>query len=152
MATFAEEVEAILKGLDAEVLEVTALTAGAVIQDLVDRSPVLTGAYRASHAILGGSGNTVIFEGPERPGGDEIIKPGSRAILQPPDGESATAAVREESQPYERLEAWNGRFYASLIEYGSPSMAPRSIYGTAEVSGDAAAQAICDQRAKERIG
>ena len=150
--TFEEEVAQILEAIGREVLEVTAQTAGSVVQDLVDRSPVRTGAYRASHALLGGPANTLIFEGPERPGGDEIIKPGSRAILQPPEGEDAAQAVREESKPYDRIEVWNGRFYASLIEFGTPSMAPRSIYGTAEVSGEAAAQAICDQRAREHIG
>lgn len=138
------EIDRIMGEVDKEVLAVTGEVAGTVIDDLVQRSPVLTGAYRASHAVLGGT--SILYEGPERPGGDEIIKVGSRAILEPPDGSDATISVIGNGTPYQRIEVWNGRFYASLIEYGSASMAPRTIYGTAEANGEAAARQIAEKR------
>ena len=113
---------------------------GWTLQDLIETSPVRTGAYRASHAVLD-SGGSLLYEGPERPGGEEQIPVGSRPILEPPNAADAERSVAA-AEPYQRLEVWNGRFYASILEYGSPTMAPSAIYQTAEANAELRAEEL----------
>jgi len=99
----------------------------------VQVSPVRTGAYRASHTIDAGDEGAAnaIYWGPELPDANEIITPGSRPILAPPDAASAMAALAE-VEPFQRLQIHNRRFYASLLEYGTAMMEPRPTYAKAE--------------------
>src|SRR5262245_66053752 len=96
-------IEAIIHGATGELAEV-------MLRYAVEISPVLTGAYRASHAYTDSKGR-VVFEGPERPPGEEVILPGTRPILEPPDSTEVKASILYGTEPGEPIDLWNGRFY-----------------------------------------
>jgi len=95
-------------------------------RDLVERSPVDTGAYRASHAIVD-SARRLLYDSPSRPGSDERVSD----AVERPSVNDATAALHERLEPFSRVEIENRRYYAGFLEFGTVQMAPRAIYATA---------------------
>ncbi len=148
---FAREAEQIIERLPQAHLELQAELVGHAIDQCVERSPVLTGAYRASHTVLGPGG--FIYEGEERVGDDEQVPTYPLARYKPANGSDAARDVRQgevfqEGEPFQRLEIRNGRFYASTLEFGSPTTAPRAIYESASVSTEDASQRISRRAVK----
>lgn len=144
---FAREIEKILDEIPDYHRDLQAELAGHAIDACVERSPVLTGAYRASHTVTsdGGSGpGGVIYEGPERVADDLVVPTYPLARYEPANGADAAEDVKA-IEPFQRIEIRNGRFHASLLEYGTPTMAPRSIYASAELETEVEAKRI-DER------
>ena len=126
-AEIAKEVPKIHRDLQAELC-------GFSISRVVEDSPVLTGAYRASHTVNrdGGSGpGAPVYEGEDRVGDDEVVDTYPLARYTPASGTDAAESVKRE-EPFQRLEIRNGRFYASELEYGTSTKEPRAIYGKAK--------------------
>jgi hypothetical protein len=125
--------------------DLQAALVGEVVNDLVERSPVLTGAYRAAHAVGVGTGDgeamDLVYDSPEHPDPDVNYTPGAQPIFQVPDGELARAAY-EEQEPFQRAVVANDRPYAGFLEYGTATMAPRSIYASAEAAAEATAERL----------
>lgn len=128
-------------------LELQAEVIGLTIDDLVVRSPVLTGAYRASHAVGIGTGDgeaaILVYDSPEHPDPAVDLKPGAQPYPQVPDGALARASYEAE-EPFRRAVIFNDRRYAGDLEYGNATMAPRSIYATAEVVAEQNARQLAD--------
>ena len=149
LAGFTRAVESIAKRVPEVHRDLQVEVAAGALQYAVYESPVLTGAYRASHTIDVGESESAnaVYWGPELPGADEIITPGSRPILAPPDGPSAQAALADVA-PFQRLQLHNRRFYASLLEYGTASMEPRPTYAKAEAEARRMTQAASEEAAR----
>jgi hypothetical protein len=116
---------------------------GEVVEFLSIRSPVLTGAYRASHEVAHGvDGNgPSIYEHPFRPDPNKPV-PGTTVKFQPPNPGDAIRDAKRELKPYESFSFRNQRFYARIpIELGGPRMAPRRVYG---VTNDFARAVLLD--------
>lgn len=128
--------------------EMVAELAGWAIHEAVERSPVRTGAYRASHTVTRGDAGSgpgaVVYEGKDRVGDNERVADFPRDRYEPANGRDAEAAVRR-VEPFTRIEIRNGRYYASMIEFGTPSMAPRAIYGAVESLTEARAQRLAQR-------
>jgi len=87
-------------------------------QDVVDRSPVVTGAYRAENVIGEGEGEsvtTLLYEPPNRPGPDTIVKLAGGVALEPPNIGDAKASVAS-VEPFEVVTLLNQRFYSHFVE------------------------------------
>ena len=137
-----QEVEGIRQGL----LDMTAELAGAMIDELVIRTEahglVLSGAYRASHAVLDGNG-IVLYESVNRPPGDQVFsvgygEPPIFGAEDAPSGEDAAQAIRDRAKLGEKLELWNGRFYASQLERFS-------VYGDVVEFGRSEAERLAEE-------
>ena len=140
---FKREIEALIEEIPQAHQRLVAELAGWAIQDVVDTSPVRTGAYRASHTVIGGNG-TVVYEGNERVGDDEVVPTFPPARYEPANGGDAEREVAE-LEPFQRLEIRNGRFYAAALEFGGPTNAPRAIYQTAEANAHQRAEALAQR-------
>jgi hypothetical protein len=117
-----------------------------VLEFLDRRSPVLTGAYRASHEIsegLGGKG-PALYEHPDRPEPNEEVGVRTSPITPNRVGD-AIRTLRTSLQPLTSLSLRNQRFYAAIIEFGSGSRAPRRLYGLGTDHGNAIAERIARQ-------
>ena len=116
---------------------------GRTMDDLVERSPVRTGAYRAAHFVAIGreAPERAVYDGPDHPIPDKNYTPGAQPIFTPPDGRLAQRAYEGE-EPYQRALISNDRFYASLLEYGTATMAPRAIYETAAANAELVADGL----------
>lgn len=102
----------------------------AAYEDLIQRSPVLTGAYRAEHLLTEGESFAIRYEAPNRAGPDEPARIDG-GVLEPPNVGDAKLAI-EAVAPFSLLSAINQRFYAPFLEYGTATMTPRLIYQSAE--------------------
>jgi hypothetical protein len=111
-------------------------------KDLVATSPVLTGAYRASHQVS--RDGTVVFESPNRPGSDEEILPGFGDVIPAPEISELISAL-EGVAPFANFQLFNQRFYAEQLEFGTSAMAPRPTYTNAENNARASAEAKARQ-------
>ena len=147
MNDLAREMERVLEKIQEIHRNLQAELVGFAIEDLVARSPVRTGAYRAAHFVGVGADQPerLVYDSPEHPIPEVDYKPGAQAIFQVPDGELARAAYEQE-EPFQRAVIANDRFYASALEYGTATSAPRTIYGTAEVSTEQKATELADRR------
>ena len=137
-----EEIPRVHRDLQAELV-------GLSIDDLVLRSPVLTGAYRSAHFVGVGTGDgeaqKLVYDSPEHADPAVDYKPGGQPIFQVPDGKLAEAAYQAEA-PFQRAVITNDRRYASDLEYGNALIAPRSIYATAEAVAEAASRELADRK------
>jgi hypothetical protein len=131
LAQFDREMEAIEARLPTAIRDaLVSIVADVAYPDIIERSPVRTGAYRAEHIIGVGRGEAIaqiLYEAPNRVGPDAIPQLDAGAVLEPPNAQAAKvqmSAVR----PFVPLVILNQRFYASLIEYGTGSMEPRQVY------------------------
>ena len=99
------------------------------LDDLILLSPVQSGAYRASHAVMEGNDapNEFLWEGPDRQPDDLRLNPGIGSVLPAPSAGEALAAMLG-AGPFERWWLRNGRFYSSWLEDGTATMAPRHYY------------------------
>ncbi|HEX9639752.1 MAG TPA: hypothetical protein VGB13_00400, partial [Candidatus Krumholzibacteria bacterium] len=93
-------------------------------RDIIETSPVRTGAYRAEHVIEQGSeeGGSLLYEADNRPGPDAPVtsrfsefgeRGGSFEAVQfdAPSVDAARNAVAD-AKPYETIQIANRRFYA----------------------------------------
>jgi hypothetical protein len=139
------KIEQLKKAIPEAHRDLQAEVVGATVDDLVTRSPVLTGAYRAAHAVGvttgDGEARRIVYDSPEHPDPAVEYKPGAQPIFQVPDGELARAAY-EEVEPFQRAVIANDRPYAGFLEYGTATMAPRSIYATAELAAQSIAETL----------
>ncbi len=112
-------------------------------EDLVETSPVDTGAYRAEHVIEegeGGSSGSIVYEASNRPGPDAVVQRGESQLERPDTG---AAKVALSSIPlFATVAIVNRRFYAAFLEYGTAQMAPRAIYARVAAAASAAASRI----------
>lgn len=95
-------------------------------RDIVETSPVRTGAYQNEHVIEEASG-TILYESPGRVGPDAIVNPPT--FIDPPTVQGRV----ESSSDFATVQIANRRFYAAALEYGSSTTAPRHIYEGAAV-------------------
>lgn len=103
---------------------------GAAFDQIVNRSPVRTGAYRAEHVITDESG-AYLYESDNRPGPDAVV-PVTGSVLAAPNVREARDSVR--GTGLESVTIENNRFYAGRLEDGSSQQAPQGIY---QVTADA---------------
>jgi hypothetical protein len=118
------ELAAAVKRLPDLVREIQSAATVDAYRDLVETSPVRTGAYRAEHVIEQGDGS-ILHESANRPGPDAVVNP---PILL--DAPTIPASVT--AGDFAVVQIANRRFYAAQLEYGSASSAPRYIYTQAE--------------------
>ena len=125
--------------------EYMAKLVGIAVDELVFHSPVLTGAYRASHAVGTGTASgvptSVVYESPDHPEADRELVLGAQPILTPPMGFEARAAVLAEA-PFQSYLLFNDRFYADRVEFGWPTRAGYGVYHAAETITEQAAQLV----------
>lgn len=121
------------------------------LEMVVRRSPVLTGAYRAEHAIATGDSapSHLIFEAENRVGPD-VDLPVTGEPLDPPDVTLAEAAL-EALEPYQNVWVFNDRYYAGIIEYGSADREPRFVYGQTSSDLESIAQGVTESVSRERL-
>jgi len=117
--TFTAELDRIDAAIPQAIADLTASLAIVGYDDVVRNSPVVSGAYRAENVI--GEGNTeeavtrLLYEPPNRPGPDAIVKLGGGVPLEPPnigDAKSAVAGV----EPFDVVTILNQRFYSHFVE------------------------------------
>lgn len=102
-------------------------------EELVRRSPVLTGAYRAEHVVTEGdprSPTALLYEAPNRPGPVKEI-PRDGRVLAPPSPGAARRALAG-IQPFGIVGALNQRTYAGALEHGHSAQAPNGVYTVVE--------------------
>lgn len=126
-AGFVRAVEQTMKDVPQTHRDLQVKLAADALQYLTEISPVVTGAYNASHTIDIGDAESAsaVYWGPEIPDPDQVITPGSRPILEPPSGRAAEAALTDIA-PFQRLQLHNRRFYAESVENR------HSVYAIAE--------------------
>lgn len=111
-------------------------------EQIVETSPVRTGAYRAEHVGEIGEGDTpqsVFYEAPSRVGPDTPVRLDAGATLQAPSAGDFKAQA-DAIQPYQALQIANRRFYSGFIEFGTSHTPPRAVYGRAAASAEANAE------------
>ena len=123
--------------------EVQAEAVSDAYRDIVESSPVRTGAYQNEHVIEEGDGGAILYESPNRVGPNAIVNPPT--LLDPPLVEGRVEA----SGDYATVEIANRRYYAAALEYGTSSTAPRHIYEGAAVRALVNTEKIA-KRASER--
>lgn len=101
----------------------------AAFSDIVDHSPVKSGAYRAEHVIGEGEALALRYEADNRPGPTAVVHVIGGA-LEPPDVGAAKAAISD-VQPFGLVTIFNQRFYGPQLESGSSAQAPNGVYGPA---------------------
>lgn len=147
LAEFGREIDRIIDEIPKIHRDLQAELVGRAIDDLVGRSPVLTGAYRAAHFVGVGADQPerLVYDSPEHPDPAIDYKPGAQPFFQVPDGALARATYEGE-EPFQRAVIVNDRRYAADLEYGNALMAPRSIYATAEAVTEQLAQEISHRK------
>jgi hypothetical protein len=114
-------------------------------RDIVETSPVLTGAYRSEHVIEQGDGEAILYESPNRAGPNQPFKPPT--FFEPPLVEGRV----EPTEPYARVQIANRRYYAGSLEYGSATNEPRHIYESAALRAEANLERIAERASSEKI-
>jgi hypothetical protein len=113
-------------------------------EDVITRSPVLTGAYRSEHVIARGAGTEggeLLYEAPNRAGPNEPVHPPT--LLDPPDAGAARSALAA-LEPWQAVTILNDRFYAGAIENGSSQQAPQGVYLLAADTAALRAEALVE--------
>jgi hypothetical protein len=134
-------VERLIAQLPERHLEMQAKLVHHAIDAVVERSPVMTGAYRGSHTVMTGEGRFV-YEGRGRVGDETRVPDFPHDRYEPANAFDADSDVRATHKAYQRLVIRNGRYYASILEFGSPTKEPRAIYALAEASTEAEAERL----------
>lgn len=124
-----EEAPRTARALAADVVEFA-------MNEVVTRSPVWTGAYRASHVVK--DGENYVYKGPDYQQPNAVRRNPPDGIYEAANPQAARAAAVGHlvANPKARFEIVNERYYASFLEFGTARMAPRAIYGSAAVATD----------------
>lgn len=124
------------------------------IYELVVRSPVLTGAYRAAHAV--GRGLTsnappvaLVYDSPEHPVPGIDLEEGGEEP-EPPNPIEAREAWEQEA-PFQCAILVNDRHYADQVEYGWPGRAGYAIYGAVEAIIENSARRLVQVQDEPRL-
>ena len=115
---FTADLDRIDAAIPQAIADLTASLAIVGYDDVVRNSPVVSGAYRAENVIGEGEGEsvtTLLYEPPNRPGPDTIVKLGGGVPLEPPNIGDAKASVAN-VKPFDLVTLLNQRFYSHFVE------------------------------------
>lgn len=142
---FVAEVERGTTGVAEAVTAIQRRVAADAFADVVAFSPVLTGAYRASHRIATGGDAPAftIFEHDEAPDPENPPRLDFGETLGPPAQGLAEASL-EGIEPYGVVWIVNPIRYAEFVEFGGAATRPHLVYRRAEE------RAIANLEAAER--
>jgi len=142
LTQFTQEMDRLIGRVPIVHRDIQAKLVGIAIDELVFTSPVLTGAYRASHAVGVGESadiSRLVYDSPSHPEPDREVKLGEQ--MEPPQGNAAEAAYRGEA-PFQNAILFNDRFYADKVEYGWSTRAGYGTYHAAEQIVEAVAAGV----------
>jgi hypothetical protein len=123
-ADFSRQLKSLAKALDADLSQVIRLSVFKVFSNIVKRSPVDTGAYRASHAIANAEpGDKDGIVTVKKPKGR---KQGETPLIGPPTLKGWSWKVGDGD-----IWIYNNLPYAERIENGWSQQAPAGVYGLA---------------------
>jgi len=117
----------VLKALEAAKIDL----AGEAFGVIVERSPVLTGAYRSEHVVTDIAGTEMFYESDNRAGPDTVVPYRGAVEFDPPSARAARSSLRGTGLRSVMIQ--NNRFYAGQLEHGTSMQAPQGIY---QVSAD----------------
>ena len=128
-AEFKRELQATADAIPAATRDLAAYASAEGLDDLITISPVVSGAFRASHAFWAGEAGPgdVLWEGPDRQPDDLVMNLGFGMNLPAPSAGEALGVLLD-ADPFDRWWLRNGRYYASWLEDGTNTMAPRQYY------------------------
>lgn len=131
LGEFEREIDEAVHEASARFVDVHREVALYVYDQVLGRSPVRTGRYRASHTLAVGAPDGTVHPGPEEGHG------GARAgVVTAPNLADARQRLAGLT-PFEVVWISNRLVYADLIERGTSDQAPHGVYAVAAASAEA---------------